>query len=103
MRNSIKDYVKMGDACQRRKEEREYVAPLCDIDQQSAPFEVTSMDITGPYVLTPRKNKYLLDFIDYFTKYVEAIPISDQSAETCASDYAKPNRYQTLHRFKINY
>ena len=64
------------------------MAPLGDVDQPSAPFEVTSMDITGPYVLTPRKNKYLLTFIDHFTKYVEAIQISDQSAETCARVYA---------------
>ena len=49
------------------------MAPLGDVDQPSAPFEVTSMDITGPYVLTTRKNKYLLTFIDHFTKYVEAI------------------------------
>jgi hypothetical protein len=33
-------------------------------------------------VLTPRKNKYLLTFIDHFTKYFDAITISDQSAET---------------------
>jgi len=45
------------------------------------------MDITGQYVLTPRKNKYLLTLIDHFTKYVDAIPISDQSAETCSGVY----------------
>jgi hypothetical protein len=50
MSNSIKDYVKMCDACQKRKEERKFVAPLGDVDQPSAPFEVNSMDITGPYV-----------------------------------------------------
>jgi len=39
------------------------------------------MDITGPYPLTPRRNKYILTFIDHFTKYAEAFAISDQSAE----------------------
>jgi transposase InsO family protein len=46
------------------------------------------MDITGPYCLTPRKNRYLLIFIDNFSKYVEAFPIPDVSAETFARVYA---------------
>jgi len=45
------------------------------------------MDITGPYPLTPWKNRYLLMFIDNFTKYMEAFPIEDQTAETCARVY----------------
>jgi transposase InsO family protein len=46
------------------------------------------MDICGPYALTPRKNKYLLTFMDHLTKYAEAVPIADMSAETCARAYA---------------
>jgi transposase InsO family protein len=45
------------------------------------------MVICGPYPLTPRKNKYLLTFIDYLTKYAEAIPLTDMSAEPCARAY----------------
>jgi len=45
----------MCDACQRRKEDREFVAPLGNVDQLSASFEVTSTDITDPNELTPRR------------------------------------------------
>jgi len=38
--------------------------------------------------VTPQKNKYLLIFIDHFSTYVEAFPILDVSAETCARVYA---------------
>ena len=84
MRKSIEDYIKRCDPCQRQKEDREFVAPLGEVEETTAPFQVTSMDITGPYLMTPRKNKYLLTF----TKYVEAFPIPDQTAETCSRAYA---------------
>jgi transposase InsO family protein len=81
MRQSIDDYVRRSDACQRRKEGREFKAPLEDPEE---PFEITSCDITGPYPVTRNGNKYLFTFIDNFTKYAEAIPIPNQTAEVCA-------------------
>jgi hypothetical protein len=72
----------------QEKAGREYIAPLGDVRQPTYLFEITSMDICGPYPLTPRKNKYLLTFIDHLTKYAEAIPKADMSAEACARAYA---------------
>ena len=88
MRRSIVDYIQKSDHCQRRKEDHEYRARLGDVQQLTAPFQITARDITGPYMLTPRKNKYLLMFIDHFTRYTEAFPMPDQTAETCARIYA---------------
>jgi hypothetical protein len=81
MRKAIEDYVKACDLCQRRKQGREFVAPLGKPEEPTRPFQVTAVDITVPYPLKPRGNKFLLTFIDHLTKYVEAYPISSQSAE----------------------
>jgi hypothetical protein len=64
------------------------IAPLGDVEEPKISFEVTSMDIMGPYPTTSRGKKYLLIFIDHLTKYVEALPIPDHTAETCARVYA---------------
>lgn len=58
------------------------------MEQPEAPFQTTSMYITGPHPLTPRRNMYLLTFIDNFKKYVKAFPSPDQTAETCARVHA---------------
>jgi hypothetical protein len=88
MRQDIEDYVMRCEKCQTRKGKQEFLAPLGEIKDPSESFQVTSMDITGPYNLTPRKTRYVLTFIDHFSKYVEAFPIPDVSAKTCARVYA---------------
>lgn len=82
------NYIRECDKCQRRKQGCEHTVPLGEVSQPTYPFEITSMDICGPYSLTPRKNKYLLTFIDHFTKCAEAIPIPDMTVETCTRAYA---------------
>ena len=88
MRKSIEDYIKNCDLCQRRNGDREFVAPLRQTEEPMTPNAVTSMDVTGPYLLTQQGNRYLVTFIDQFSRYVEAFPVPDQTAKTLAHVYA---------------
>jgi len=83
MRQSIEDYIRCCDKCQTRKGKQEFRTPLGEVETPLETFQVVSLDITGPYFVTPRKNRYLLTFIDHISKYVEVFPIPDVSAETC--------------------
>jgi hypothetical protein len=72
MRRTIDDYVQKGDSCQRRKEDRQFTAPLGSPELPERPFQIISMENTGPHPLTPRRHKYLLTFVDHAEVY--AIP-----------------------------
>jgi len=53
------------------------------------------MNITSPYLSTPRGNKYLITFTDYFTEYADVKPIPHQTAKTFARIYE--TKVLTLH------
>jgi hypothetical protein len=87
MRQTVEDCVMRCDMCHRRKGGHEFRAPLGDVEEPTEPFQVTSMGVSDPYPLTPRKNKYL-SLVRHFTKHAEAFPIPDQTGETCARVHA---------------
>ena len=88
MRQSIEECIRRCDKCQTRKSKQEFRAPRGKVENSSEPFQITQLDMTKPYFVTPRKNRHLLNFINHFSKYVEAFPIPDFSTETCARVYA---------------
>jgi hypothetical protein len=96
MRKSVEEYVRKCDSCQRKKVDRELRVLLGQLEEPEAPFQVTAMDITGPYPLTQLRNKNLLTFIDHFMKWVEAFPIPDQTTKTCDRIYV--SQIITRHR-----
>ena len=54
----------------------------------SAPLQRVALDIMGPLdPPTSHGNRYLLVVVDYLTKWVEAMPMKDQTAETCAQHF----------------
>ena len=44
----------------------------------AAPFELCAMDIVGPLPETVNGNKYILVFVDHFSKFTEDFAMPDQ-------------------------
>jgi hypothetical protein len=59
------------------------------------PVELWAMDVLGPLPMTALGNQYILVMSDHFTKWVEAVPMPNQRAETVAKAFV--NEVVTRH------
>ena len=83
MLKSIKEYRQGCEDCQRAKTGAHRKASLDPIEA-AYPWQIVYVDITEPHVISNSGNRYLLVFIDLFSKYCEAFPLRDMKAETVA-------------------
>ena len=73
------------DVCQHAKTTNPTPrAPLMPLAVEG-PNHRVGVDIIGPMPITRRGNRYILVMIDYFTKWCEAIPITQQETKTVAT------------------
>lgn len=47
-------------------------------------WEILSIDVTGPHPRSSKGHIYILTMMDYFTKFVEIVPLRNQEATTLA-------------------
>ncbi len=80
----VRKYIRKCDACARRKTGNRVSAPLGDQLEAKEFLDVVSLDIVGPLPATERGNKYILTFVDHFTRFCEAVPIVRQDTEAIA-------------------
>ena len=78
METDVEKFVTLRHRCQLRKPSfLTNKAPLKPI-HTSAPMEVWTMDIVGPVPMTASSSRYFLFAVDLFSKWTEAVPLSDQ-------------------------
>ncbi|KAE9013400.1 hypothetical protein PR001_g15422 [Phytophthora rubi] len=78
-KKDAKEYVRACTTCGSGKGYRPWKNGLMQrmpVQELSGPFSLLVVDAIGPVVTTPRGNKYILNFVDYFTRWVEAFPVT---------------------------
>jgi hypothetical protein len=82
-RQDVEFWCKTCEKCAKRKNPpRKNIAPLASAGV-GMPMERVHLDILGPLPKSSRGHKYILVVVDWFTKWTEAYPMTNQEAETC--------------------
>ncbi|KAE9189351.1 hypothetical protein PF002_g25069 [Phytophthora fragariae] len=77
-KKDAKEYVRACTTCGSGKGYRPWKNGLMQrmpVQELSGPFSLLVVDAIGPLVTTPRGNKYILNFVDYSTRWVETFPV----------------------------
>ena len=85
LKDDVNLYIQRCDICAADKKPVKIPrAPMGSL-RVGAPGDCVATDYLGLFPVTDRGHRYVLLFTDHFTKNVEIIPVSDMTAEVCAT------------------
>ena len=95
MHRDVSYWCRICPTCGSRKQPpRQAKAPMQQYNV-GCPMERIALDLSGPYPVSKRGNKYLLVISCYFSKWLEAIPLKNQETTTVAE--ALVNQFISVH------
>ncbi|XP_023212871.1 uncharacterized protein LOC111615673 [Centruroides sculpturatus] len=83
MKRKIKHFINRCEICQKFNRTTHKV-PIQEVTHPNEPMQVIAVDVIGPVPESRRGNRYIIVFIDMFTRFIEAIPVPEVSSKTIA-------------------
>ena len=83
LKRDVIDWCKTCDACQTSKVAKHVHSPLVKRDPPDRRFGSLHVDLVGP-LPESEGHRYLFTIVDRFSRWPEAIPVTDMTAPTCA-------------------
>ena len=83
MHKKVKEIVKECPDCQQNKTSRKISRPPINFPVSDR-FQHVHIDLVGPMGMSSEGNTYMLTMLDRHTRWLEAVPMSNISAEHCA-------------------
>ena len=77
-------YIEGCETCQEKDRGRKLKAPLGTLPKPWGAWHTVAVDVLGPLPQTRLGNKYVILITDYLTRFVIALAVKDQTAETTA-------------------
>ena len=87
MRQYVKLWIKTCLVCGARKRPGKHAKASLGGYVVGSPMDRIATDITGPFPFTDSGSRYILVVQDQFSKWVEAYPIKDQSADVLVYEF----------------
>ncbi len=94
MRRDVRRFCRECVTCLAFARRRVRVPPV-EMPVPRQPMELVGLDFIGPFVASPKGNRYVLTVIDYCTGWAEAYPVPDQTAGTLISVFS--NEFMSRH------
>jgi len=109
LRREVGEWARTCVSCQKAKVQRHVQAPLEQYENPPHRFATINIDIVGPLPIS-QGFSYLFTIVDRFTRWPEAIPMTDATATSCAqalalgwiSRFGIPQKYNFRSRTAIH-